>query len=211
MGWRRCIVQRGLVTRASTAGCTRGSPRAAVRAGRGRADAPAIAVLAHRRIQVVRLVSFYFSFINLILTHICLLYAGYMYTAPLFSLLQPQSQSLLKTKSKRSKKGKYSATSSTLASLYPPASLAFPRSTTHFKLGEAPSGEEEFGAFARAGEEEFDGTPGGLDSFDEPGFDAQCDALPIDPRTVRMCQYRGRSTRHGEDVPWRSHHGNEHG
>ncbi|KAJ7167300.1 hypothetical protein C8R43DRAFT_1160770 [Mycena crocata] len=78
------------------------------------------------------------------------------------------------------KKSKSSATSSTLASLSPPASPGFPDPPSlspQFKL--APKGEEEFGAFTHAEEEEFDGTPGGF-GFGVPegakDFDADADA-----------------------------------
>ncbi|KAF7348836.1 hypothetical protein MVEN_01403600 [Mycena venus] len=77
-----------------------------------------------------------------------------------------------KSKSGRSTKSKSSATSSTLASPPPSASRAtFPQGVRDSGVyPDSPKGEE-FGAFATAavegGEEEFDGTPGGLDSFDD--------------------------------------------
>ncbi|KAJ7177237.1 hypothetical protein C8R43DRAFT_506581 [Mycena crocata] len=99
-------------------------------------------------------------------------YYGAAYTAPPFAP-HPQSKS---KRSKRSKKSKSSATSSTLASLSPSTSLSV-STQAHFKL--AAQGEEEFGAFTHAEEEEFDGTPGGF-GFGVPegaeDFDADADA-----------------------------------
>ncbi|KAF7348843.1 hypothetical protein MVEN_01404300 [Mycena venus] len=84
-----------------------------------------------------------------------------------------------KSKSGRSTKSKSSTTSSTLASP-PPTSSPFPHVRDSGVYPDSPKGEE-FGAFTAAveGQEdgEFDGTPSGLDSFDDFA-EVQREALP---------------------------------